>query len=589
MRRRFRRSRKQVEGMGAQAEQQIEKLFFKRLTRLFEVRRFVFSWIALIVLLISIVGLQLRSLNALYQDLQPVSGGTYTEGMVGSFTNANPIYASGVVDTTVSRLLFAGLLKYNDTNHLVADLAESWKTSPDGKVYTIILRPNLSWQDGQKLTAADVAFTFQTIKKPDAKSPLFHAWQNVTIATPDERTVTFTLTNPLAPFIYSLTTGIIPKHILDKIEPTQLRSYGFNTNHPVGAGPFKWSTIETIGNSTEANRQNIGLKPSESYHGGMPKLQQFVIKTYTSESQLISGFQKQQVNALVGLDHVPDSLVNAQDVQDYSVPLTAETMTFLRTDSAILKDARIRQALVQAVNPAAIVGGLSYPAIVANGPLLKGQLGYNAALGQLPTNIEAAKKLLDEAGWKQVPNEPFRSNGSAKLKLKFLAANNQDYAYISQQIKKAWQAIGVDAEVTLPSDADLQAAINNREYDALLYGISIGVDPDVFAYWHSTQADVRAPSRLNLSDYTSTVADKALEGERTRLDVGLRVAKYAPFLQAWRGDAPAIALYQPRFLYITRGQVFGYNQKSINTAAERFNNVENWMIRQENTLKSQDP
>ena len=131
----------------------------------------------------------------------------------------------------------------------------------------------------------------------------------------------------------------------------------------------------------------------------------------------------------------------------------------------------------------------------------------------------------------------------------------------------------------------MQDLIDNRDYDAILYGISIGVDPDVFAYWHSSQADPRATNRLNFSNYKSAVADRALEAGRSRVDVALRAAKYTPFLQSWSTDAPAQILYQPRFLYITNGQLFGFEPKTMNVAADRFNNVHNWKIIQARTLK----
>src|SRR5688572_27253240 len=101
-RRRFKRSRRRVEDMGFQAEDQLERHLIRRLTRLFEVRRFIASWLALVILLGIGVTLQTRALNGYYQQLQPVPGGTYTEGIVGSFTNANPLYATSLTDTTVS-------------------------------------------------------------------------------------------------------------------------------------------------------------------------------------------------------------------------------------------------------------------------------------------------------------------------------------------------------------------------------------------------------------------------------------------------------------------------------------------------------
>lgn len=584
-RRKFKRSRRQVEDIGVQAEEHLERHLMRRLSRLFNVRRFVIGWVAFLVLLSIGVTLQLRALSNYYQELRPAAGGTHTEGMVGSFTNASPIYATGLVDATVSRLVFAGLLKYDVNNNLVGDLAESWKSDEDGKVYTVTLRPNLKWHDGQALTADDVVFTFQTIQNPDAKSPLFHTWRGIDIKAVDARTVTFTLPNPLAPFMYGLTTGIVPKHSLQDIPPAQLRSSPFNTSRPVGAGPFEWETIEITANGNQPSLQNIGFKAFAGYYAGTPKLEKFVIKTYTNEAELIAGFQKQEVNSLVGLDNLPEGLTLDKDVQEHTTSLTAVTAVFLRTDSELLKDVKVRQALVQAVDVPTVVNGLNYPAIVADSPLLRDQVGYNEAYSQLPKNIDQANKLLDEAGWKRPPNESTRRNGETKLSLKFFAQNNADYSNLTQQIQKAWQEIGVETQVTLPSDADLQNIVNSRGYDALLYGVSVGVDPDVFAYWHSTQADPRATSRLNFSNYKSAAGDKALEAGRSRFDPSLRAAKYVPFLQNWRNDAPALMLYQPRFLYITRGQFFGFEPKAINTAADRFNNVENWMIRQDYELK----
>jgi len=113
-----------------------------------------------------------------------------------------------------------------------------------------------------------------------------------------------------------------------------------------------------------------------------------------------------------------------------------------------------------------------------------------------------------------------------------------------------------------------------------LYGISIGVDPDVYIYWDSTQIDLRSPARLNFSQYSSKVADESLESGRTRLDPTLRAVKYQPFLASWQADAPALGLYQPRFLYLTHGPVYGLNEKAINADVQRYSQVHDWQIRQ---------
>ena len=141
--------------------------------------------------------------------------------------------------------------------------------------------------------------------------------------------------------------------------------------------------------------------------------------------------------------------------------------------------------------------------------------------------------------------------------------------------------MGAKVNLHLLSDSDLQYALSYHNYSSILYGISIGVDPDVYAYWNSTQADPRSPFRLNLSEYSSPSADNSLEQGRTRLDPNLRTIKYQPFLQAFQKDAPAIGLYQPRYLYISNLHIFGLDSDEINTATDRYSNVVNWEIRQD--------
>jgi peptide/nickel transport system substrate-binding protein len=161
-----------------------------------------------------------------------------------------------------------------------------------------------------------------------------------------------------------------------------------------------------------------------------------------------------------------------------------------------------------------------------------------------------------------------------------------EYAAIAQSLQKQWKTLGIEVDVKIRPEEDMQAdALTRHDYDVLLYGISIGRDPDVFAYWHSSQADVRSTSRLNLSEFKNKNADKALEAGRTRVEASLRALKYKPFLIAWRDDAPAIALYQPRFLYIARTELVGFNTSRIGAAVDRLNNIQNWTVLQDKVLK----
>lgn len=581
-RRRFRRSRVAVEDFGVQTEENLERHLFRRLSRVYSVRRFILAWIILIGLMITGVVLQTRGLSSYYQRLSPVPGGTYTEGIVGSFTNANPIYASGGVDRAVSRLIFSGLLKYDDSNNLVGDLAENWAVDPSELRYTVRLRPNLRWHDGQPLTVDDVIFTYATIQKPDAKSPLLPSWQGIVLEKVDDRTMTFVLPNSLSSFPHALTNGIVPKHLLETTPVSQLRSERFNTVAPIGSGPFRLEAIEISGTTPEDRRESIGLVAYDNYHDGAPKLQRFTIHSFKTEKELLESFERRELNAVVGLTSAPDTLRSLDGVEEHSIPLTGEVVVFFKTTSPQLNDAKVRQALVKAADTGQIIQGLDHPVIAARGPLLSSHTGYDKSLVQFLTNVTEANGLLDAAGWLMGP-DGIRVKDGQPLGFTLYGQSTSEYQYVTQVLQKQWRAVGVNVVIDLKEDNELQTIVAEHSYDALLYGISLGTDPDVFAYWHSSQADPRAATRLNLSEYRSSVADNALEAGRTRSDSTLRAAKYRPFLEAWRNDAPALVLYQPRFLYVTNGNVYGFSPKLLNSATERFNNVHQWMIREVKT------
>ena len=578
-RRLFRKQQKQVESLSAQTEQQIEKHVVKRFGRLSAVRRFVISWLLLVLLLIGGMVGQNIALSNYFQTVQPVPGGIYKEGVLGSFTNANPMYATSNADATVSRLVFAGLLKHDVNNKLVGELATGYTTDANGLTYTLKLKPNLSWQDGQPLTSADVVYTFQTIQNPDAQSPLKSSWQGIEVTAPDPHTVVFTLPSPLAAFPYNLTTGIVPKHILSKIAPADLRSAEFNTVSPIGAGPFVWQAIEVKGSDPKKSQQQIALLPFEDYILGEPKLSEFIVYVYADQQQLLDSFSAGKITAIEGLNSLPKKITNKPGVYIHDLPLNAANMVFFKTTNGILADKEIRKALVQAADVPKIISKLSYPARMVNEPILQGQAGYDPTYAQAGFDLPAAKQRLDAAGWKAGANG-VRQKDNKRLTFKLAVADTPESRMVASQLQQQWKALGVDMQIDVQKPSDFQSTLSYHSYDAVLYGITIGSDPDVFVYWASSQADVRSGSRLNLSEYKNSNVDTALEAGRTRRDPALRTIKYRPFLQAWQQDAPALGLYQPRLLHATNGPLFGLSDHSIDSPVGRLNNVHNWQIRQ---------
>ena len=138
----------------------------------------------------------------------------------------------------------------------------------------------------------------------------------------------------------------------------------------------------------------------------------------------------------------------------------------------------------------------------------------------------------------------------------------------------------------MPKGQDfIVGVIRPRNYDILIYEIELGSDPDLFAYYHSSQT---TENSLNLSNYSSTIASDAILAARGTMDQIVRDAKYETFLKAWVDDAPAIGIYQVNLSYFVNRNVRSFSEDlRLVTPNDRFNDVSFWAT--EKTNKNRTP
>ncbi len=578
----FKKRRKDVEGLTDGASKHLDKHVFKKISKDngHTSWRFIISWLLLFVVLIGGVGIQARALGRYYTGSTPVGGGEFVEGIVGDFGNANPLFATSAVDTAVSRLLFNGLLKYDDSGELVPDIASSWTVDERGTTYTVVLKNNVRWHDGTRVVSEDVVYTIEALQNPDTRSPFNLSWRGVKVQSVDENTVVFTLPNPLSSFIYSLTQPIVPSRILGNIPYGQLRSSDFNNKNPIGTGPFVWSGV--INNTSQGDdlTQTIRLSANENYFLGAPKLSRYTIDTFDTQAEVKSALSGGRINAAT-LESISElSSTDRKQLNQFNIPYMSAVYIFFNNSRAPLSDKNVRNGLIRGIDTDNLRAQLDYPVTSVDSPFLRSHSTYDPTRVQAATSYSDADALLDTAGWVKVPNSFIRQKDQKPLEFTLLSEDTPDFARIADVLQKQMTERGVKLNVDLKEGKEFQRALLNHEYDALLYGISLGADPDVYAFWHSSQA---VPERFNLSEYKSPVADEALESGRTRRDVDLRSAKYRPFLDVWSADAPAVGLYQPRQLFVTNGPLYNFEVSVLVTQSDRYTRVHEWMINTEQT------
>lgn len=548
------------------------RFIIRRLDNVRDVRRHTLSWLALMILLIGLSVVHLSMYQNTFSKIAPVEGGVYAEGVIGSLDTMNPLFVSTSAERAASKLMFASLLSYDRKNTLRGELAETWLSDDDGRTFTVTLRDDLRWHDGTTLTVDDVMYTIGLMKNPRVNSTQYRSWIDVTATKKNDRQIVFTLPAAYAPFPHALTFGIVPKHILSQTPVDRLRESSFN-REPIGSGPFEFRNLQII--NKDASRLVVYMNAYTGYVLGKPKLERFQLHTYKDQAQLKQGFLTDEVSTAADLTSEDmSSIVAAKtDAVVSRALINNGVFAIFKNDTPIMKDAAVRAALQEATNRPEIIQKLHGYGALMEGPLTRDQIP--GIKKQASYNQEAAAQKLQAAGW--VLSGGVRQKGGVPLALTVVAPKSGDYQVVVQTIATQWRKIGVDAKVELVSPGTIQQnVLVPRAYDVLIYELAIGSDPDVFAYWHSSQI---GPLGFNLANYNSPISDDALSSARGRLDKTLRTAKYDAFTQQWLKDIPSIALYQPRMHYVADDTVrTTMSQTTLSDATSRYRSVEYWTV-----------
>ena len=554
-----------------------------RLEHLAGVKRHVLGWIFLVILLITVSMVQWLSFRELYAHNAPAGGGSYSEGVLGPLETLNPIFARSSAEKSAARLMFASLYNYDTTGHIKGDLAESVTVNEAETEYIVKLRHNLKWSDGAPLDARDVVFTVNLLKDARTQSTIA-GWQSISAKQVDERTVQFTLPAPYAPFMHALTFPVLPQHSLSEVNPAELREHGYGKS-PVTSGPFAMRILQNA--NADGSKKVLHLVANSQYHHGAPKLDRFQLYVYPTRDEITKGLKTSEIMATPELSYMAQSDQIRHMYASRSYAINDGVYALFNTQSEVVSSRKVRQALVQSIHTQALREKFAFAKKPLHGPIIDDQVDGQLA-GRLPYDIEAAKKLLDEEGWKVVGNQ--RKKGEQVLQLSFVTLKGSDVETIARELVKAWQEtlhITVDLRVVDPNDASqnvLQSVLRPRGFDVLLYELVLGGDADVFAYWHSSQAN---QSGLNFANYNSAVADDALAAGRTKQNAKQRVSKYQAFTKHWQSDVPALALYQVQLDYIHLRSVSALGESvRLVYPTDRFADVIYWTVRQDSVYKT---
>ncbi|MBC7459193.1 peptide ABC transporter substrate-binding protein [Candidatus Saccharibacteria bacterium] len=551
------------------------RFVFKRMDSIREVRRHIAIWIVAIGVIVGASGLQLMWYQQSYRTVANANDGTYAEAVLGPVNTLNPIFATTSAEESASYLLFSRLLTYDKSGTLNYDLAESMVMSDDQTTYTLKIRPDARWQDGIYVRAKDVVYTVNLLKNPATRSTI-SGWTDITATEIDDRTVSFKLPAVYAAFPHALNfLPILPEHVLRDIEPGAIRENDFSTK-PVGSGPFSLRFIQEF--DAAANRKIIHLARNDSYYRGEAKLDRFQLHIYDTNDAIVRAVSTSEVNAATDL--TVNDTAKLKDNNRYIIerkPINAGVYAIFNTTVGTMSDKKVRLALQSGTDTTALRNVVGPDTPPLHLPFVNNQVTGDVP-AEIPYDKANAERLLDEAGWKL--DAGVRKKDGLALKLNVVTTKNNDFERVLSAIAEQWRGLGVTITTSIvdPSDQSqnvVQNILQPRNYDVLLYQLTIGGDPDVYAYWHSSQAS----RGFNFSNYSNPISDDALASARTRVEPDLRNAKYATFAKQWIADAPAIGLFQATTQYVYNKSVHAIPEGEVLvSAADRYADVLYWSV-----------
>lgn len=525
----------------------------------------------------------------------------YREGMVGHATSVSPLSARSQADRDLVALVFSGLVRNGPDGTIVPDLARQWSVDATGAVWTFELRPDARWQDGEPVTAEDVAFTIRTLQDPAYTGPAAGSWQDVTVKTEGALTVTFTLSTPLGGFLQAATQPIAPAHILAGIPVGQLAGDPFG-RQPIGSGPF---ALVSLSDTTAELRPAASLleadvpaatsspsatdslttpAPTARPTGPVPYLTGIEFQFYDDADALAAAYRRGDLDAASGLPAaMVGELASATGSRILRYPgstLTA-VLVNLRPGQHAFATPAIRTALLQAIDrPALIDSVFAMAASAASGLIPSSSVLFDAsASGTVAYDPSAAQKALKAAGWTKVANAWRRPTFKKPFTFELLspdAASNPAAYAAAEAVASDWKRIGLRVtHVALPPAEFVTGRLAKGTFSVAVADVTVGLDPDLYPLLASSQTLTGGSNVIGLQD---PALDKLLVAARKPGTAAERAAAYSALQTQLAKGRYVLPLAFADESVVVRDTVSGPVPRQVADPSDRFWDVLTWRL-----------
>ncbi len=432
---------------------------------------------------------------------------------------------------------YGATFKYKQYIRIIDNVDESIARKTETQYQTLIqikehnpeilfhLRKKVYFHDGHEFDAQDVQFTYDSIMSPKNISPRTSSFEPIkAIEIQDSHTIRVVYKRLYSPAIAAWTIGILPEHLLNAAAMQKemdqrnlttvardtfgMRDSQFN-RHPIGVGPF--SFVEWKGD------QFIRLTRNDNYWEGPPEYEEYIIRIIPDLLVQELEFQTGAIDFYSALPHQVARYRKDDRYQNFSSLGFGYVYIGYNNRKPLFNNPRVRQAMSMALNVDEIIQYIMYDeAERVTGPFPKITEWYDEAIAPLPYDPVEATKILESLGWKKNSDGWLEKNGEIFEFNMVTNSGNPIRKNIMSIAQNAWKKIGIKCNTQYFEWAVfLKDFINTGDFDATVLGWSMGIDPDLYQIWHSSQAGAQ---QLNFVGYNNPYADELIVRIRQEYD-----------------------------------------------------------------------
>lgn len=471
------------------------------------------------------------------QIVSAEKGGTMIDALSGEPSGLIAMIAGESSASAIASNIFNSLLKYDKNLDLTGELAQDWEISADQRTITFHLKPNLKWADGKPLTSDDVLFTWQTVTDDKTRTPYGADYKLVIKAeAPDKNTFRVTYAKPYAPALDSWSgLHILPKHLLQNQD---INTSSFARN-PVGSHYYKldqWKSGESISLSRNPN--------ATQGQANIDRLVSRIIPDRAAQflELMADNIDSMSLNSIQYARIFPARPDLNEKFSLYKELGNSYTYLGFNLKHKPFDDIRVRQAINYAIDKQEMIDGvlLGLGLPVAS-PYKPGTRWSNPKLKPYGYSPQKAIALLKAAGYEDHDGDGILDKDGKPFTFEILTNQNKEREMSAVLIQRRLKEIGIDAKIRVVEWATfISRFIKTGDFNVVLLGWGLGVEPDQYNIWHSSQ---QAPGQFNFIGYENKKVDDLLEKGRLELDPEKRMKIYHAFAEILLEDSPIVYLY----------------------------------------------